>query len=261
MKKKIRSEIVKLANQIISEEETFDSKITKKIVGQLYEKLVVLSYLESQLGEDNGKGQTQALDSKSFREENWFNEPEPLPQSEYNEELAEPLMEKIKDIVAQMPNESFQVDEMIEGIISQKEATKNELEEFALIYQQTPTFERKEPVKDTEIVLDEISDTYPLDFNMKNELNTIVSERKKSLNDKLNQGLNAGLNDKLAFIKHLFDGKTEDYARVISQISTMDSSDDAILFIEEMVKPEYNNWLHKDEFSERFMSMVEKKFI
>jgi len=96
---------------------------------------------------------------------------------------------------------------------------------------------------------------------MKNELNTIVSERKKSLNDKLNQGLNAGLNDKLAFIKHLFDGKTEDYARVISQISTMDSSDDAILFIEEMVKPEYNNWLHKDEFSERFMSMVEKKFI
>ena len=34
---------------------------------------------------------------------------------------------------------------------------------------------------------------------------------KKSLNDKLKRGVTIGLNDKIAFIKHLFDGKSEDY--------------------------------------------------
>ena len=39
----------------------------------------------------------ESLDSKSYREHNWFKDPEPLPEPENKEELIEPAIEKIKD--------------------------------------------------------------------------------------------------------------------------------------------------------------------
>ncbi len=84
---------------------------------------------------------------------------------------------------------------------------------------------------------------------------------KKSFNDQLKgQGLQIGLNDKLAFIKHLFDGKNEDYDRVISQINTVSSFKEARNLIQQMVKPDYNNWNGKDEYEARFIEIVEGKF-
>jgi len=32
-------------------------------------------------------------------------------------------------------------------------------------------------------------------------------------------------------------------------------------FIDEMVKPDYNNWEGKEEYEERFMEIIEKKFL
>ena len=86
-------------------------------------------------------------------------------------------------------------------------------------------------------------------------------QEKKSLNDRIKSGgLSIGLNDKIAFIKHLFDGNTTDYDRVISQLNTIQTLEDANRFIETIVKPDYNNWEGKEEFSERFMEIIEAKF-
>ena len=73
-------------------------------------------------------------------------------------------------------------------------------------------------------------------------------------------GLNIGLNDKLAFIKHLFDGKNADYDRVISQLNTMTNFDEADHFIKTKVKPDYNFWLEKEEYSERFIELIAARF-
>ena len=62
---------------------------------------------------------------------------------------------------------------------------------------------------------------------------------KKSLNDKLKGGLSIGLNDKLAFIKHLFNGSNADYERVLSQLNTATSFKDATHFINNIVKPDF----------------------
>jgi hypothetical protein len=255
MKKKIRLEIVKLAKHIIADEENFDSIQVKKRVGQLLEQLTVLNYLESQIQDDTEIQQKQSLDSKSYREESWFTEPEQLPQSQYKEELVEPLIEKIKDLVAQMPEVSQRVDELLDEIIPSNPSIgqavqngTNELEEFAARYQQTPTFERKEPQTTSKFL------------QSKTAINDTQDAKTKSINDAVNKGLQVGLNDRLAFIKHLFDGKSEDYTRVLSQISTMKSYDQAATFIKGRVKPDYNYWLHKEKFSERFMSVIEKNF-
>ena len=84
---------------------------------------------------------------------------------------------------------------------------------------------------------------------------------KKSLNDKLKTGgFNIGLNDKIAFIKYLFDGKNEDYDRVISQLNTSVTFSDAKRLVEDIIKPDYNNWIDKEEFEMRFMQIIESKF-
>ena len=90
-------------------------------------------------------------------------------------------------------------------------------------------------------------------------INTI-STQKTSLNDSLNKGINIGLNDRLAFVKQLFDNDMDNYTRVISQLNTLESSSDAKNFIQQMVKPEYNNWEGKEEIEKRFMNTVFRKF-
>jgi hypothetical protein len=87
-------------------------------------------------------------------------------------------------------------------------------------------------------------------------------EVKKSdfSNDTFSKTISFGLNDKIAFEKQLFGGSSEDLNRVISQLSTFDTFDEAENFIEDMVKPDYNNWEGKDDYVARFMEIVEKKF-
>ena len=82
-----------------------------------------------------------------------------------------------------------------------------------------------------------------------------------SLNDKLSKGINIDLNDRLAFIKHLFGNSSEDYNRVLSQLITFDTFYETRDFVQEMVKPDYNNWEGKQEYEERFMDIIEKKFL
>lgn len=81
-----------------------------------------------------------------------------------------------------------------------------------------------------------------------------------SLNDSLSKTINIGLNDRIGFEKHLFGGSSEDMNRVLSQISTYANFSEAQEFIEDMVKPDYNDWAGKDEYAARFMEIVEKKF-
>ena len=93
-------------------------------------------------------------------------------------------------------------------------------------------------------------------ISMKNDFgsNTI------SLNDRMAKGIIIGLNDRIAFMNHLFANSSEDYNRVLSQLMTFDTFQEAKDFIENMVKPDYNNWEGKDEYAQRFMEIVEKKF-
>lgn len=87
-----------------------------------------------------------------------------------------------------------------------------------------------------------------------------TEHKSHSLNDTLIKGINIGLNDRIAFVKHLFGGSNEDFNRVISQINTYDSFEEAQQFMDDMVKPDYNNWEGKEDYANRFMNLVEKKF-
>ncbi len=131
-----------------------------------------------------------------------------------------------------------------------------------------------EPITETEVEAEEIPEieeevVFSPAFEMSAseeveeiEVPEVVSEVKKSnpINDSFSKTISFGLNDKIAFEKQLFGGSSEDLNRVISQLSTFDTFDEAENFIEDMVKPDYNNWEGKDDYVARFMEIVEKKF-
>ena len=114
--------------------------------------------------------------------------------------------------------------------------------------------DKKEPVQ---ISFDDFKFQEPV-FEKKLDLKV---EKPAILNEKLLQGINIGLNDKIAFVKHLFGDSNEDYNRVLSQISTFDTFLETVNFVNDFVKPDYNNWNDKDEYVLRFMEAIEKKFV
>ncbi|WP_394776967.1 hypothetical protein [Flavobacterium sp.] len=101
--------------------------------------------------------------------------------------------------------------------------------------------------------------------NKKEIIETKVIEKSTesktaTLNEKLAKGFHVDLNDRIAFTKNLFGNNSEDYSRVLNQLLTFDNYSEAQDFIENMVKPDYNNWEGKDDYAERFLAIVEKKF-
>lgn len=115
------------------------------------------------------------------------------------------------------------------------------------------------PKKDPDSDREESKSKAPEPNEVRSNLNSSHQERK-SLNDKLKKGIKIGLNDRIAFTNQLFGGSTDDYNRVLSQLNTMSSFQQAKQFIEQQVKPDYNFWKEKEAIEARFMDIIEHKF-
>ena len=246
MKKKLESELISIAHRILKFKGKEDIVRMHTEVEALYEKLTVLKFAH-----ENFEGDIPTIGSDSsffgMLDEAFNNKVSDNIEIEdkiyinlddiEDDGIMEPAIEKIKDMVAQMPMETQQVDDIFEAATPKAKYHKSSLDDITADFKDIPVFE---PVS--------------IGGNTK-------EDDKKSLNDKLKgQELTIGLNDKLAFIKHLFDGKDEDYERIISQINTSSSFEEANNLIQDIIKPDYNSWIGKEEFEERFMEIVQGKF-
>jgi len=174
--------------------------------------------------------------------------PEPLfsPIFELSEEEEEPVMEASKE-PKQISLEDFFTENYKDPEFIKVDDIPAEVKAGSELI-----FEKSEKVSLSE---NKIEVTHTETFSKNTET------KVASLNDTLIKGINIGLNDRIAFVKQLFGGSNEDYNRVISQISTLDTFDEAQEFVDSMVKPDYNNWDGKDDYAARFMNLIEKKFI
>lgn len=251
MKKKLESELISIAHRILKLTGKEDVNRMHDEVSLLYEKLTVLKFAQENF-EDNIP--TIGNDSSFFGmldtafnnkvSDNIEVENKVYVNMDEREDdgIMEPVMNKIKDMVAFMPEEEEIVDEVLDNVLkSNANGQEAKVVEFETITQDFANIPEFEPIEDAQ----------------KREAESKV----RSLNDKLKSGgLQIGLNDKIAFIKHLFDDKSEDYDRVISQINTSTTLQEAEDFIHQLVKPDYNNWEGKTEYEERFLEIVQDKF-
>ena len=122
----------------------------------------------------------------------------------------------------------------------------------------TPVEEVKEEIQPEPVVAETPK---VLEEEVKATFEKVSQEPKiSSLNDRLNKTISFGLNDRIGFEKKLFGGSSDDFNRVISQLNTFDSFEEAKSFVLDFVKPDYNNWEGNEEFEARFMEIIEKKF-
>ena len=97
-------------------------------------------------------------------------------------------------------------------------------------------------------------------------LNDAAAQKEEDRRPSLNEILAASdvkmdLNDRIAFINHLFDGDAEAFETSVSYIFSLTDIDVANEYIIEILKPSYNNWFEKEKYERRFAEIVLRHFM
>ncbi|OIQ15420.1 MAG: hypothetical protein BM557_11285 [Flavobacterium sp. MedPE-SWcel] len=298
MKKKLEAELISIAHRVLKLNNRADIDQLQQETLKLYEKLSVLKFVEDNFGEVKptiGYASAEAMVEEVYnapvKEEAKVVE-EPAIVEEVKEVQPEPVVEveEEKVVVAEEPETPVATMEVIE---EEKAPVKEETPDQPLF---DIAFDKKEdveePVAKKEVSIEDFQDYQEPEFVKRTEETAEVEEtpvannwqnwepkaeepvatstetapetqtiaETRSLNDAFSKTIDIGLNDRIAFEKHLFNGSGEDLNRVLSQLNTLTKFSDARTFIKDLVKPDYNNWADKEEYEERFMGMVEKKF-
>ena len=256
MKKKLESELISIAHRVLKLTGREDLNKMQDEVALLYQKISILKFLQTHFNGEipeevatdasffnalEGAFNNKVLDTVEIDEKAYVN-----TDNQYSEPLMEPATEKIKDIVAQMPQEAAPVDALVDDVNSSDVVEEN-LSELSPSFGQLPIFEPLDSDSEHE-------ETLAMD-------DSLTAIKKTSLDEKLKKtGFQIGLNDRLAFVNHLFQNNNEDYDRVISQLNTMDSFEEISDFIQNIIKPDYNNWEDKGDYETRFLEILQQKF-
>lgn len=229
MKEKLFTELRELAVAILNER-TISVEDLKERTRQLYEQTVLLAYTTQNEPQVKVQTITEVVTKEPDKEVT-------IAETPIHESPQEEITEIDKEAVTPETSQPETVMEAPELLHELENLTRD----FDL-----PDFEPLPTTKEPIVEVAEESQT---------------SEKlKKSLNDELGKGFQVGLNDRIAFVNQLFDGSQQDYTRVISQLNTIETLTEAQQFINEIVKPEYNNWDGKEAFETRFLDLIERNF-
>lgn len=164
---------------------------------------------------------------------------ENLTIAEHLHKVSSPVMASVETISRiQTPPPAMPQSTVIEKVTPQnpitQKTTVTSLEDILSQVPSDPIFEEKSLSKDTPV---------------------------KTLNDVINtQTFQIGLNDRIAFISHLFEGNEADFSEAVEALKKQPSADVALRFIQEKIKPVFNNWEGKEEYEERFVNIILRKF-
>lgn len=228
MKRKIKEELVRLSTDIITSRELKNLPELYERARELYEKLAVLKLIEEKLKDvevDVSKSEMGAkfetIASAVLNENKMVPETNP-----HEEDIIVPGIDTIKHMVSEMPG-GEELEEVLRRLLDKNEFVKNEK---AIV---SPELSR-ESAKHTSA---------------------------KSLNETLTaRSISIGLNDRLAFVKHLFEGNTDAFNRILGELNRIDSEEGSLDYIDRKVKPEFNQWAGKEEYEVRFRSLIERRF-
>jgi hypothetical protein len=224
MTEKIKIALLKWAKKVIDHQEQWDDEKTHLEIRKLYELSVVQKMFLDHEILDKNLWKKQQAELKEVLESLTGEDEEKDISKDEDLEVA-PMMETIKNMVTEMP-ETHAYEKLFET------------------FEEMPSFEPKN--KDS------------LAKDSKSDIETVPEV--KNINDHFAKNLSIDLNDRLAFIKNLFDGDTNTYDKVLSQIVTFESWPEVSTFLETQVKIEYNDWNDKEEIAKRFLTILKKHF-
>lgn len=287
MQKKLEAELVSLAHNILQMKNKNDVVALKEKAQQLYERLSVLAFVDeylnttpnaletkdelvSKIDEINVEEQSvsavielleevEVTDKNEVETVDVVEEVEQIEVAEKNEVEIVGVVEEIEEVEVadKIEVETIDIAEEIEEIVKFEEEVKEELD-IVLKEEKIPAQEVKRQLTLEEEFKDSVSVDVTTNLFTKFEETTV--QTKPSLNDKLRTNIQVGLNDRIAFVKHLFNHSQADFNRVLSQLNSFKTKKEAISFVKKMVKPDYD-WSGKEEYEERFVDLIERKFL
>jgi len=219
----LKEELARICTKILKTEAEMDIPQLYEEAKGLYEKLAVLRYIDEKLNDIEIDVSQNTIASKFEKMASAVLEGNTgVPESNpHEEDIITPGIDTIIGMVAEMPS-AAEVEKIFADFVAKPETMKSDKDEV------TP--EVKEDPK------------------------------SKSVNEKFTEKvIKVGLNDRHAFVTHLFNDNADDFARVISQLNTIDTEERSVAFIENMVKPEYD-WTGKEEIESRFMELIIRRF-
>ena len=225
MKHHLRQEIENLIKLLNRKRAELTDEHIHESLRNIYELSVLLQHQQS-LPQQSELGKKQQALFDSLATASIVKEADiPTATDDTHEEVPK-LMDTIKNMVTEMP-ESQEVNALFTQI-------------------EEPNFVRKESDK----------------TQAKPEKTKATADEKTTpnLNERFNTGLKVDLNDRLAFIQHLFNNSPNEYQRAMNQLTTFDSMEQAEAFIQELIKPDYQGWEGKEEYEDRFSRVLNQYF-
>jgi hypothetical protein len=254
MHKKIEAELVKLAHSILEMKNNDDVNELHKKATELCEKLSVLKFVDAYINSNVSEVENIEADEDKV-------------ELSVEEEVEE---EEIELIIDDVVEETAPIEEELEVKIESEVIIEKKNEEFISIEDTIEEEKVEEFVTIGNTLEEELKDAISADvatqlFENVTKENPVIEENlennQRSLNDTLfKNNLQIGLNDRIAFVKYLFDGSQEDFNRVLSQLNSFKSEKEAKDFINKFVKPDYN-WSAKEEYENRLVNLIERKFL
>ena len=153
---------------------------------------------------------------------------------------------------------SIEQPEIEKPEIDESKLSKSAIKQLADFIQQPEYTDEERILKQTPSLEEFISQSKHTVFDKKDTAEEV--KPAQSLNDKFGKTTQIGLNDKLAFVQKLFFGSESEYNKVVKHIADLHSMQDAVIYIEQEVKPTYNYWKGKEEYEQRFLDLVLKRF-
>ncbi len=318
MKKKVEGELISIAHRVLKLKDSSDLRVLHEEARNLYEKLSVLLFVETQFGAvmptigkaeiqdlviDHYEKQVDAVAETAVAEEKEAavsekvshnvaeipsveeliadpvveevlkleSTPEPVAvpafeaRSETPKQISfddllgsdytEPIFDKVSDIPQKTEESNTAVEEVI--VVAEVEEIEEETkEEEEIVAVAETAFDL--PVEELKEAAVDLS--FEPSFSAAPEVPVLKSEPFEAQPENGLRSFQFGLNDRIGFERNLFGGSAEDMNRVVSQLSTFNSFEEAAEFLEEMVRPDYNNWNGKDEYVERFLDIVKRRF-
>ena len=288
MKKKLEADLISIAHRILKLKNKSELNQLHQETQQLYEKLAVLLFVETHFSEAKptiGHAELVEKMAAAFETDAQVATeviPEIVPELvavTKSEPIVEAPIEQVEVPVTAPEPDVTPVFERPKVAIATPEK-KKEIQQISLEdllgAPSEPIFERlsnkvqaEEIIVPNEVQPEEVFIEVATEIEIEAVITPeVVFEQPKvklevaptAYNNTFKKIITFGLNDRIAFEKNLFGGSGEDLNRVLSQLSTYDNFQEAYNFIEDMVKPDYNNWEGKEDYAQRFMEIVEKKF-
>tara|TARA_Y200000002_G_scaffold169529_1_gene139838 strand:+ start:5127 stop:5804 length:678 start_codon:yes stop_codon:yes gene_type:complete len=223
MTEKIKTALVQWATIIIKDQSNWDDEKTHDAIQKIYELSIFQKMLIDQEEIDQSLWETHQ--KKLDEVINSLTEDTNKEKIKDDNMEVAPMMETIKNIVTEMP---------------EPETYEKLFETF-----ETPlTFVSKKNVI----------------INKKSDTEKDKPNDKQNINDQFSKKLSVDNNERLAFIKHLFNGDKNNYERVLNETLTLSSWPEVSNLITSKVKMEYNNWKGKEDIADRFLTVLQKSF-